>query len=131
MLNKKFKYQPLETEQLQIQWDKHKRIIENFIISNGFNIDSIFVNESAVMSIIAKVHQRKKYFEYFHRLNMSECKEVALICFWYIKLRPICAISKQENAEIFNSINEKLCVYYIIVSLEGMLKKKKLPIQKL
>ena len=43
----------------------------------------------------------------------SEYKEVALICFWYIKLHPICCISKdilQDDMAEFNSINEKLAL---------------------
>ena len=79
------------------------------------------------MAVIAKVDQRRKYFKYFHGLDMSEYKEVALICFWYIKLHPICAVSKeimQKDMTEFNSINEKLAVYYLLITLKAMLKNE-------
>lgn len=65
---------------------------------------------------------------------MSECKEVALICFWYIKLHPICAVDKsvlENDIKYLDSINEKLAVYYIIVSLQAMLESRGLSAQKL
>lgn len=125
MNNYEFRYQPLTQEELRSVWEKHKVIIESFIKHNGYDSAKVYINENTVMAIVAKVHQRREYFEYFHGLDMSECKEAALICFWYIKLRPLCAISKQEGeecAEVFDYINEKLAIYYIIVILRGMLQ---------
>ncbi|MBD5452858.1 MAG: hypothetical protein HDR30_00830 [Lachnospiraceae bacterium] len=133
-MNDNFKYQPLKEDELNILWDKHKRVIESFIQNNHYDNNNIYINEKAVMAIIAKVDQRRKYFEFFHGLNMSECKEVALICFWYIKLQPICAVEKsvlEHDIKWMDSINEKLAVYYIIVSLQAMLESRGLSIQKL
>lgn len=134
METEKFKYTPLKDDEFNENWKKHKQLIENFVIYNDYDKEKIFIDETVVMAVIAKVHQRKKYFEYFHGLNMSECKEVALTSFWIIKLRPICAVSKQENmdeVEIFNAINEKLAFYYIITALRGMLESEKISDQQL
>lgn len=134
MKSEDFKYKPLEEDELKILWKKHKQIIEAFIEYNHYDNEKVFIDETAVMAIIAKVHQRGKYFEYFHGLNMSECKEVALTSFWIIKLRPICAVSKEVNCEdikVFNAINEKLALYYIIITLQGMLETEQLPIKQL
>lgn len=134
MNSDEFRYEPLSEEELQGTWMKHKCIIEAFITNNKYNIKDIYVDEDTVMSIIVKVHQRRKYFEYYHGLNMSECKEVALICFWYVKLRPICAVTKEvaeQGQRWLNTINEKLAIYYMIVTLRGMLEKEKISTQQL
>lgn len=133
MDNDIFHYEPLKDDELQKTWKKHKRIIESFIKENDFESESIYINEKVVMAIIAKVDQRRKYFKYFHRLDMSEYKEAALICFWYIKLHPICSVSKgilNDNMTEFNSINEKLAVYYLLVTLKAMLKKQNMSTDK-
>lgn len=133
-MNRQFKYQPLKEDELQILWNKHKNIIESFIENNNYSSDNVYINEKAVMAIIAKVDQRRKYFQFFHGLNMSECKEVALTCFWYIKLHPICAVEKatfEQDIRYFDSINEKLAVYYIIITLQAMLENQGMSIEKL
>lgn len=133
MESKNFKYQPLKEDELLIRWEKHKKIIESFIKENQFDCEKIYINEKAVMAVIAKVDQRRKYFEYFHGLRMSEYKEGALICFWYVKLHPICAVSKdilQNDMKVFNSINEKLAVYYLLVTLKSMLKQQGMSTEK-
>lgn len=134
MNDNKFRYEPLSENELQRLWMKHKCIIETFITNNKYDVNDIYVDEDTVMSIIVKVHQRRKYFEYYHGLNMSECKEVALICFWYVKLRPICAVAKEvaeQSQRGLNTINEKLAVYYMIVTLRGMLEEEKISTQQL
>lgn len=128
MADEGFKYIPLANDELQKLWTKHKQVIESFVEENAYDSKNIYINEKAVMSIIAKVDQRRKYFQYFHGLEMSEYKEVALICFWYIKLHPICSVTKdimEEDIAEFNSINEKLAVYYLLVTFKAMLRNKK------
>lgn len=129
-----FRYQPLHESELQKLWEKHKFIIENFVINNKYNPTNIYINENIVMAIIAKVDQRKRYFKYFHGLNMSEYKEMALICFWYIKLRPICMASKElssQDLNAYDSINEKLAVYYLLSTFRCMLNEKKISTQQI
>ena len=124
-MSKKFEYTPLKSDELDKVWEKHVRIIQGFIARNNFDYNKLYIDEKTVMAVISKVDQRKKYFEYFHKLEMSEYKEAALICFWYMKLKPICVHSKQQSVRecgAFEAINEKLAVYYIIKTLKRMLK---------
>lgn len=124
MSNKDSNYNPLNNVELQKQWKKHKEFIEGFIADNQYDLQDISVDEDIVLSIISKVHQRKSYFYFFHKLNMSEYKEAALTCFWCIKLKPISirtqGLESQHKGE-FDSINEKLSVYYIIKTLRAAL----------
>lgn len=129
-----FRYKSLEEEDFKCLWNKHKKIIEGFVANNGYDPKVICINENVVMSIIAKVDQRKKYFEYFHGIEMSEFKEMALIQFWYIKLKPISIYSKEEsvlNSKVFEDINEKLALYYMLATYRKLLKKASLSTQPL
>lgn len=130
MNDNNFRYTPLSEDEYKALWDKHISIIENFIKNNGYDPSDLYVNEKSVLSIIAKVAQRSKYFQYFHGLNMSEFKEVSLICFWYIKLKPICIAndsnSKRQSLE-YEAINEKLALYYLLSTYRSMLGKQNLP----
>jgi len=125
-MNENFRYEALTKELLQLDWAKHKKIIEQFIGNNKYSSDCLYVNHDTVMSIIAKVNQRKKYFEYFHGLDMSEFKETALISFWYIKMKPICLKDKKVDDNNLDAINERLALYYIISNFRHVLKERKM-----
>lgn len=134
MSKENFHYNALSKEQLQTCWNKHKSIIEEFLCENDYDQDKLFVNENVVLSIITKVHQRQKYFIYFHGLDMSEYKEAALIAFWYIKLQPITIRAQEFSDQLpkeYDSINEKLAVYYMLRTLRLMLIKNKMKENKL
>lgn len=129
-----FKYTPLGAKQLDEIWQKQKATIEHFISINHYDPKKIFVNEKLVLAVIAKVDQRKKYFEYFHSLEMSEFKEVALNAFWYTKLRPLCASSSsivESDAQIFDAINEKFSLFLILSTIKEMLIKHNLSFERL
>ena len=134
MAKESFRYQPLHEVEVQEIWEKHKYIIENFIRNNKYNPQNIDINVEQIMAIISKVDQRKRYFKYFHGLDMSEYKEVALICFWYIKLRPISICCKEitpQELKSYESINEKLAVYLLLSTFRAILNDKKLATQQL
>lgn len=129
MSDNNFRYTPLTEGEYKDLWQKHTDIIERFIKNNRYDPNDLYVNEKTVLSVIAKVDQRKKYFQYFHGLDMSEFKEVSLICFWYIKLKPICisndSDSKRQSVG-FEAINEKLALYYLLSTYRSMLNKQNL-----
>lgn len=123
-------YMPLSDEKWKKQIETLNKIITAFVIDNGYNIEDIIIDESALFQIITKVDQRKQYFLFFHHLDVSDFKELALNCFWIIKLKPI--VSKQpieddEKQMAFSSINEKFVVYYIIKEFRALLDVNRLP----
>ena len=122
-----FKYSPLKNEEFQMLWNKHIDVINGFIQRNHYDAEILYIDERTIMEIIGKVDQRKKYFQYFHSLDMSEFKEVSLICFWYIKLKPICISNVDlRNKGDFEAINEKLALYYLLSTYRKMLKDQKM-----
>ena len=127
MNESEFNYCQLNNNELQKIWEKHRKIIGNFLDGNRYDNKDVIINENIILSIIIKVDQRRKYFEYFHKLKMSEFKEAALNAFWIVKLQPLSVCNqeytKQQPVE-YDSLNEKLALYYIIRTLRVALKEK-------
>ena len=125
-----FRYAPLSEKEYEALWNKHKNVIESFIKKNNYSSENLYLNKNIILEIIAKVDQRKKYFQYYHGLDMSEFKEVSLIIFWYIKLKPI-SISNYDtslrNKKEFDAINEKLALFYLLRTYRKMLEKSHKP----
>lgn len=111
------------------QWNKEIShfdvLISNFIEESGYSLEDIGIFETVVFQIITKVDQRKKYFEFFHHIDISDFKELALYCFWIIKLKPLFLTKKDANDDdklAFESINEKLALYKIINKFKSLAK---------
>lgn len=108
-------------------WDKEIKhfdvLISNFIEESGYSFSDIAIFETIIFQIITKVDQRKKYFDFFHHLNISDFKELALYCFWIIKLKPLFLVKPNANEDdklAFDSINEKLALYKIINKFKSL-----------
>ena len=107
-------------------------LFDKFLISNGINNLTFLVRTIDLLIIITKVDQRKHYFKVFHNIDMSELKEVSLICYWLIRFKPY--YEKSDSSSINDSLNEKFCVYLIIHAIRCILQSKSLdesPIDKL
>ena len=135
MDNKNHGYQKLSQEEFDMRWQKHREIIQNFLSQNGFDTESVSVNRTLILTIISKVDQRYDYFRYFHDIDISELKEIALNAFWIIKLKPLSITkhdiqddnTKEENIDDnkYDLINEKLAIYYILRGVRSYIKLKK------
>lgn len=125
-----FTYRKMAEHEIQKQWQKHEQLIVGFIKHNGYATEDISVNTNTITTILCKVDQRKQYFRFFHNLNMSDFKEVALNCFWYIKLHPLSLIHRpDEDKELqdekqweYRAINEKFAAYFILSELRALIK---------
>lgn len=120
------KYIPMPLKKKKKNIGSMKRLISKFVVRNGYKEDEVSVNIITLSRIIDKVHQRERYFSYFHSIKMSELKQIALNCFWIIKLHPIdVVIDISENTQFeFRSINEKFAVYYLISHLKTIYAEK-------
>lgn len=116
-------YKPLDEKCWHSEISNFKCLVANFMESNGYSKDSVSIFETEVFQIITKVHQRKKYFEYFHHLNISDFKELALYCFWIIKIKPLHYDDNNATDQekiVFKSINEKFALFYIIKTFRSL-----------
>ncbi len=116
-------YVEISDKERQIQIDTMLDFINSFLTENNYNYNDINSNECTIYQIINKVYQRKQYFKIFHNIDMSDLKELALNCFWIVKLKPLC-LNKNLDEKIkveLRSINEKFAVYYIIKVLRVLI----------
>lgn len=118
------KYVPISDEEKKKNIQALNALIGFFLKENDYVVDNLSVNVLALSRIVDKVHQRKQYFSYFHDLDMSELKQIALTAFWIIKLYPIDTVSNlsKERQNDLKSINEKFALFYIIVYLKILYK---------
>ena len=117
-------YREMSKEQWKRAFAQFQEIAIAFIESNGYSGDDIIVSPMDVYQILTKVDQRKEYFHFFHELEISELKEVALYCFWIIKFKPLrCAKNKMtEEEEIhFEYLNEKFALFNLIKTLRVLI----------
>ena len=110
-------------------------LAEKFFTNNFDSIDDVKklfgVNKNILYEVLNKVEQRKEYFQIFHSINISEFKQLALIVFWVIKLKPIFLRYNDEVIENdfvidnpqndYVSINEAFGIYIIINGLRSLL----------
>lgn len=88
----------------------------NFDEDNFENMSNI--NILALRETFERVHQREDYFRRYHKnLKMSNFKEVGLIAFWLVKLKPF-HIKEGFFDEFFDfKINEEFALYFIFNSI--------------
>ncbi|GHT37606.1 hypothetical protein FACS189427_10760 [Planctomycetales bacterium] len=73
-----------------------------------------------LIEIVDRVEKRKIYFHIFHNaMKMGELNEMALYCFWVLKLCPFSCVSMQGSA-----VNSLAATILFTVSVEKMAKKK-------
>jgi len=123
-------YSEIDTEKAAHEAERINNLFDNFLQSNGFVGLTYNVNNSDLLLVIRKVDQRKHYFKEFHNFDLSELKEISLICFWLTKFR-VYRVENYGDESINDSLNEKFCVYLIIHTIRSILKTKKIPADSL
>jgi hypothetical protein len=87
--------------------------------------DGLSVSNSCIMDIIELVERRRVYFHVFHKVDMSEWNEIALYCFWIVKLQPFFAISPPNVKELqANEINARIATRIFINAVKKIRKSK-------
>ena len=133
MANPQVKYTPLTAEEIQIELNEIELVWKNFIAKYEKSPYKEFsVNKDDLIETVERVDKRKDYYYYFHDIgngDMSEYKEVALKCFWIVKLRPFRMLN--PNSELYEFVNERFGLYLIFCILHKELTdlglKLKLP----
>jgi hypothetical protein len=89
-----------------------------FVESFGLDYDDMSFGDSVLLDIIERVEKRRVYFHIFHGLVMSERNEVALYCFWILKLAPFFS-RKVPN----KPVNAMFAMFFFLKSLGGICNK--------
>lgn len=56
----------------------------------GYDENKFSIDENLVIKIINRLDQRRLHYKIFHQgLEISELKEIAILCYWFNRLKPI------------------------------------------
>ena len=119
--NKSLRYKPIPTQKIEeLIQIFYKRFVE-FLILKGYPTDTErYISSFNLMDIIFRVDKRKAYYQCFHNMTISECKEAALYAYWILKLRPFTITDKRyKNNNDACMINESFAIHFIGLILEN------------
>ena len=118
------KYKDLSIEETNKQVQRIINLWNAFVNSNDNNLDAndVDINKRNLVEIVERVNKRKYHYDIYHNMNeLSETREVALLCYWIVKLKPFTVLD--ENSSLRNSANEYFSVYLIMSILEYLTNK--------
>ena len=116
-------YQERTAEFFDYEIKRINELFDRFLQSNGFDDITFQMNSANLLLVIKKVDQRKHYYKEFHGIDMSELKEISLLCFWLVKFKPY--YIKDDVLSANESINEKFSVYLILHTIRTLLQTMK------
>lgn len=133
-------YNPINEDQATIYMNRLQGYIDSFLEKSTLNRCDISVNDALLLKTVIRVDQRSDYFTYFHsevdeRGNvivdkMSQYKQIALLCFWIIKYKPLHINDAVKELGYYNqnhcTVNEAFAAYIFIsqINASKMLSRK-------
>ena len=116
-----FYYNRPPTEEIESFLKKFDILLSLFTDKVGIDKKSIFYNIPLLISIYVRINQRFDYYQYFHSKEdrptlMSQVKEIALMCYWIIKYKPLFQnrdIMQDYFKDNFCTINEMFVLFVI------------------
>lgn len=121
----------ISNEQLQKEIQSLTDDFKAFVEIEDKNLSDVDydINRRNLAEAITRKFKRKEYFKYFHNMqNISELKEVSLLCFWIIKLKPFTVLP--EDSKLRASVNEKFAFNLILSTIKFLLDKKGMDFKK-
>ena len=130
-----FYEKPPKSEAYKMIGKFFKPLLERFSIDilkihEGIQLEA---NPEILIDIFLRFDERLVYFHIFHGgMKPSQHKQLSLILFWIIKLRPLHVIYSdkkfsEETRKLDATINEDFCIYLLVSFLEGFYQNLKLP----
>ena len=95
----------------------------------GLDRKKLMVNPEIVRDIVIRIDKRQLYFYIFHnRMQPNEYKELSLMIFWVLKLRPLWIIAddgfSKQQFQYSANVNEAFCVFLLQSILLGISSEK-------
>jgi hypothetical protein len=119
--NKNLKYDRISYRDIEKILQLFDSRFKEFMKLKGFPPKTtIYISFFALIDIIVRVDKRKAYYQYFHGMEINECKEAALYAYWILKLRPFTVTDvKYKNNPDACHINELFALFFIGLFLES------------
>lgn len=119
-INDSFRYERLSQDEASRRISVLINMLNDFISTLGYAKQSVKISKQAVFNIVADVDTELMKIKTFHGVYASECKEISLLCYYFLKRKPIIF----ESTEGEDTINEKFCVYLILSRLNVKARDK-------
>lgn len=96
-----------------------KELGQEYQSVDSFDIKEMgHISNMALREVFERVHQREDYFERYHNgLKMSNYKEIGLIAYWLVKLKPFYLEEGYFDDFFCFRINEEFALYFIFNSV--------------
>lgn len=130
---KDFQFQPVTPELLVQNADKFYLHFKRYLNHMSSLFDSystdIRINYPMLYRITERIEQRRDYYLYFHSndtytMQMSQAKETALFCYWFVKYKPLSFNSAKEELQFFEdnsyTLNESYVAYLLTSFIVGL-----------
>ena len=128
-------YRPLSPEKATEIMNELQDMILAFLDKSTLNKEEVDCNHALLLKTILRIDQRSDYFVYFHSTisdngkievdEMSQYKQIALLCYWIIKYKPLRVIDMQKELAYYSynhcTINEAFAAYIFV----GQINKAK------
>ena len=136
-------YKPLSPEIATDMMNMLQDMISAFLDKSTLNREDIDCNHALLLKTILRIDQRSDYFVYFHSTinedgnvevdEMSQYKQIALLCYWIIKYKPLRIIDMQKELAYYKynhcTVNEAFAAYIFVgqINTAKFLTKKQNP----
>jgi hypothetical protein len=125
-----FKYRKPTIQECRNFYDNFLNSLKQFSKEGDIPLNYINVNEYLVLEIHERIDKRRDYYHYFHSegkvTRMSQLKELALLCYWISKYKPL-TLNSILSREYFKknncTINEMFAYFVIKAFVIGYYKK--------
>lgn len=121
-------YKPLSKEIATERMNKLQNMISGFLEKSTLDRDCIDCNDALLLKTILRIDQRSDYFIYFHSTvtpggkveidEMSQYKQIALLCYWIIKYKPLRIIDMRKELAYYKfnhcTVNEAFAAFIFI-----------------
>lgn len=124
------KYKDLSIEETKKSLNRIVNLWNAFVNSNDNNLDksNIDINERNLAEVIERINKRRYHYDIYHNMSeLSEIREIALLCYWIVKLKPFTVLD--NKSPLRNSANEFFCVYLIMAIIEYLTEKAGKPFE--
>ena len=106
-------------ENIAIVFIKRVKIISEKVYGNK-TASKLKYDTDIIKDIITRIEKRRTYFHIYHNATkMGEVNEIALVCFWIIKLMPF-----KHNNILNANLNIKLA-YTLMIEILSFIAEKK------
>ena len=126
-------YNPIKEEEATIYMNRLQGVIDSFLKKSSLDRSDISVNDALLLKTIVRIDQRSDYFTYFHSEidengniivdRMSQYKQIALLCFWIIKYKPLRIDDPIKELSYYDqnhcTVNEAFAAYIFISQINS------------